>query len=207
MKMKLTKRRSGTPETFYNAISEAEKSKQKRIFTYSTLAERYILFTYLFDNSIEVSMFSRDISLFSKQNLMNLINEKCENIKEIRDKFIKSFTNYMNKENVILQILVDNITSDSIKQIDDSIKQTFINAIDKYKIELKEMNDELSKVKGINHFTLTRDRSLVCFEQEERDFDLFSVGDYALHNTSCSVFDGFFTMSKTFQREEITNNK
>lgn len=195
----LKKINEGTADTFYQAIMNADNKKKERIFTFDTIAERYVLFSYFFKNSKKICIYSRDISLFSKNNLKELLNEKCGNTKDIHSLFLESLKKFLTSNDSKLQILADNITSESMNQIEDSVRDLFKN-----NVEIKKMNSNLNIVKGFYHFLSARDKCMVCFEQrqEKPGYQIFFIGYKGLNETTLSVFDDFFEMSDFFKETE-----
>lgn len=118
----------------------------------------------MLDTSKVIRMYCGQLSVL-RSEFYNVISKESPELSEnLKSKIINSFTEFLNKEDSSLTIIFENFDN---KYFDDLIiKNQFTNGLEKGKIHLYKLMDDLDIKRSVNHFSLS-DNSIVRFEQDK----------------------------------------
>lgn len=154
-------------EAYYKELIEALSSDMPSYHFNSDRTYNAIVMRFMLDTSSNVNMYCGEMSVFRK-NFYKHIAEKNDNnqdyAKNIKNLLIESFHNFMQKEDVSMNIIFESYEDDYLKDL--IFLDDFLIGVSEKKIHLYKLSDDFAYKNDLYHFTYT-DKRIVRFEQDK----------------------------------------
>ncbi len=172
-------------QAYYNALNVAFQSKQESNTFNNDRSHNATIFRFMLDNSKAIKMYCGELSVFRKgfYDHVEKNAEQGEGVK-IMDAMSESLRTFLAKDDTHLTIIVENYTPGLLK---DVVVDEFAEAVKNGQVELRQLGDDLSFKKVLNHFTVT-DSKIVRAEQSKEE-----------HSAVCTMHDDtYYQMIDSF---------
>ena len=201
--------REGNFETFYTVLEEASKKASSSNFILNDLIEVFIYLTFLFDNVNEIFIFSEDLKYLS--DIYQKAKESCvmdPKRKAKLDDFWKSFDKFVKKEKGIIQFLYKNDKAEEALEKSEKIKVFLDEKQGKITFNLKQLNQNISLIEGLNFFILVPQYDMLYTTQEihGKTWTACYFKNKELYDNAKDIFDNFLKLSKETIQTKANGN-
>ena len=182
-------------QAYYNALKVAFQSKQESNTFNSDRSHNATIFRFMLDNSKAIKMYCGELSVF-RQGFYDYVEKNAEQGDgvKIMDAMSESLRTFLAKDDTHLTIIVENYTPELLK---DVVVDEFAEAVKRGQVELRQLGDDLSFKKVLNHFTVT-DSKIVRAEQSKEE-----------HSAVCTMHDDVYyqMIDRSFDKLYLLSNQ
>lgn len=175
-------------QAYYDALKVAFQSKQESNTFNNDRSHNATVLRFMLDNSKAIKMYCGELSVF-RQGFYDYVEKNAEqgDGELIMNEMDKSLRNFLSKDDTHLTIIVENYTPELLK---DVVVDEFAEAVKNGQVELRQLGDDLSFKKVLNHFTVT-DSKIVRAEQSKEE-----------HSAVCTMHDDAYyqMIDKSFNK-------
>ena len=182
-------------QAYYNALKVAFQSKQESNTFNNDRSHNATVLRFMLDHSKAIKMYCGELSVF-RQGFYDYVEKNAEQGDgvEIMDAMSESLRTFLAKDDTHLTIIVENYTPELLK---DVVVDEFAEAVKRGQVELRQLGDDLSFKKVLNHFTVT-DSKIVRAEQSKEE-----------HSAVCTMHDDAYyqMIDKSFNKLYLLSNQ
>lgn len=182
-------------QAYYNALKDAFQSQQESNTFNSDRSHNATIFRFMLDNSKAIKMYCGELSVF-RQGFYDYVEKNAEQGDgvKIMDAMSESLRTFLAKDDTHLTIIVENYTPELLK---DVVVDEFAEAVKRGQVELRQLGDDLSFKKVLNHFTVT-DSKIVRAEQSKEE-----------HSAVCTMHDDVYyqMIDRSFDKLYLLSNQ
>lgn len=182
-------------QAYYNALKDAFLSKQESNTFNNDRSHNATVLRFMLDHSKAIKMYCGELSVF-RQGFYDHVEKNAEQGEgvKIMDAMSESLRTFLAKDDTHLTIIVENYTPELLK---DVVVDEFAEAVKNGQVELRQLGDDLSFKKVLNHFTVT-DSKIVRAEQSKEE-----------HSAVCTMHDDAYyqMIDKSFNKLYLLSNQ
>ena len=201
----MRKIREGDYSDFEDALMKSTKDGKVHYFCFNTTPECFVFLKFLFSSCTKIKMFNNDISIFSANKQSQLKDEIGNNSDRVYSNFVNSIRNYFSKNNK-LELLVENIDDDFQNSLSTELSKTFIDNYNNGHIVIQRRNTDIEAINDLNHFIISPDKNIICFEQKDQDLQMCIINNSGICNKANFVFDLFMRQSISEEMISLDND-
>ena len=182
-------------QAYYDALKVAFQSKQESNTFNNDRSHNATVLRFMLDNSKAIKMYCGELSVF-RQGFYDYVEKNAEQGDgvKIMDAMSESLRTFLAKDDTHLTIIVENYTPELLK---DVVVDEFAEAVKNGQVELRQLGDDLSFKKVLNHFTVT-DSKIVRAEQSKEE-----------HSAVCTMHDDVYyqMIDRSFDKLYLLSNQ
>ena len=184
-------------QAYYNALKVAFQSKQESNTFNSDRSHNATIFRFMLDNSKAIKMYCGELSVF-RQGFYDYVEKNAEQGDgvEIMDAMSESLRTFLAKDDTHLTIIVENYTPELLK---DVVVDEFAEAVKNGQVELRQLGDDLSFKKVLNHFTVTDSKIVRAEQSKEEHSAVCTMHDDAYYQMIDRSFDKLYLLSNQYK--------
>lgn len=193
-------------QSLLNAITSSHDKKETCEIIFESEAELYELYIFLFSKSKTIKIYSKNLGVFSNERKNCLEKELCNKKSTILESFCTAFEKYINHTDVELEILTDLTAGNEGMDLIPEITSLFRTKLDEGIIKVKQMSKDITLINSMDHYILSSDCKIVCFEQKVAQMYICAFNHDNLVSSAKNVFDRFFELSNNYLLESDIND-
>lgn len=184
-------------QAYYNALNEAFQSQKESNTFNSDRSHNATIFRFMLDNSKAIKMYCGELSVF-RQGFYDYVEKNAEQGDgvKIMDAMSESLRTFLAKDDTHLTIIVENYTPELLK---DVVVDEFAEAVKRGQVELRQLGDDLSFKKVLNHFTVTDSKIVRAEQSKEEHSAVCTMHDDAYYQMIDRSFDKLYLLSNQYK--------
>ena len=184
-------------QAYYNALKVAFQSKQESNTFNNDRSHNATVLRFMLDHSKAIKMYCGELSVF-RQGFYDYVEKNAEQGDgvEIMDAMGESLRTFLAKDDTHLTIIVENYTPELLK---DVVVDEFAEAVKRGQVELRQLGDDLSFKKVLNHFTVTDSKIVRAEQSKEEHSAVCTMHDDAYYQMIDRSFDKLYLLSNQYK--------
>lgn len=180
-------------QAYYDALKVAFQSKQESNTFNNDRSHNATVLRFMLDHSKAIKMYCGELSVFRK-GFYDHVEKNAEqgDGELIMNEMDKSLRNFLSKDDTHLTIIVENYTPELLK---DVVVDEFAEAVKRGQVELRQLGDDLSFKKVLNHFTVTDSKIVRAEQSKEEHSAVCTMHDDAYYQMIDSFFSKLYLLS------------
>lgn len=155
---------------YYEELKKAFNSNRESYYFNNDRSHNATVLRFMFDNSSNIKMYCGELSVLREGFYRHFDSE--EDAIMVKDALVESFTNFINRDNTSLEIILENYQDFKLEDL--ICKDIFESKMEEGKLVLYKLNDDFSFKSDINHFSIS-DTNILRFEEDKSQHNAICI--------------------------------